>query len=59
MHMRTGGHQMMVTQTSKTMNFWGHFIYNIVDIDPIHQYNIFYWQVFWGRLKQQMKQPPY
>ena len=30
MRMRTRGHQTMVTETSKTMNFWGHFVYNMV-----------------------------
>ena len=30
MRMRTRGHQTMVTETSKTMNFWGRFIYNVV-----------------------------
>ena len=30
MHMRTRGHQMMVTETSKTINFWGRFVYNMV-----------------------------
>ena len=62
MRMRTRGHQTMVTETSKTMNFWGHFIYNMV----------IYWiailfigiafsidKFFWGELKQPTKQPPY
>ena len=30
MHMCTRGHQMMVTETSKMINFWGHFVYNMV-----------------------------
>ena len=30
MRMRTRGHQTMVTETSKTINFWGHFVYNMV-----------------------------
>ena len=30
MRMRTRGHQTMVTETSKTMNFWGRFVYNMV-----------------------------
>ena len=30
MHMRTRGHQTMVTETSKTINFWGRFVYNMV-----------------------------
>ena len=28
--MCTHGHQTMVTETSKTINFWGHFVYNMV-----------------------------
>ena len=30
MHMLTHGHQMMVTETSKTINFWGRFINNMI-----------------------------
>ena len=30
MHMRTCGHQTMVTETSKIINFWGCFTYNMV-----------------------------
>ena len=30
MHMRTHGHQTMVTETSKAINFWGRFVYNLV-----------------------------
>ena len=30
MRMLTCGHQTMVTETSKTFNFWGRFVYNIV-----------------------------
>ena len=45
MRMCTHGHQTMVTETSKTINFWGCFIYNMVirilDSTPIHRYNIF------------------
>ena len=45
MHMHTRGHQMMVIETSKTINFWGRFVYNMVgyilDSNPIHRYNIF------------------
>ena len=43
--MRTRGHQMMVTNTTKRINFWGRFVYNMVsyilDSNPIHRYNIF------------------
>ena len=54
MCMCTHGHQTMVTETSKTINFWGHFVYNIV----IYWIAIlfmaimfFYWQVFLRRVK--------
>ena len=30
MRMRTRGHQTMVTETSKTINFRGRFVYNMV-----------------------------
>ena len=30
MRMRTCGHQMMATETSKMINFWGRFAYNMV-----------------------------
>ena len=30
MRMRTRGHQTMVTETSKAINFWGRFFYNMV-----------------------------
>ena len=49
MCMHTRGHQTMVTETSKTINFWGHFVYNMV----IYWIAIlfisimfFYWQIF-------------
>ena len=29
MRMRACGLQTMVTETSKMINFWGHFVYNI------------------------------
>ena len=43
MHMRTRGHQTMVIETNKTINFWGRFVYSMVILDnnPIHRYNIF------------------
>ena len=43
MCMCTRGHQTMITKTSKVVNFWGRFFYNMVILDnnPIHQYNIF------------------
>ena len=54
MSMRTRGHQTMVTETSKTINFWGRFVYNMV----IYWITIlfisitfFYWQVFLMRVK--------
>ena len=49
MCMCTRGHQTMMTETSKTINLWGRFVYNMViywiailfiDI------TFFYWQVF-------------
>ena len=30
MRMRASSHQMMVTETSKTINFWGRFVYTMV-----------------------------
>ena len=49
MRMCTRGHQMMVIETSKTINFWDFFVYNMV----IYWITIlfisitfFYWQVF-------------
>ena len=49
MRIRTRGHQTMVIKTSKTINFWGCFVYNMV----IYWITIlfigitfFYWQVF-------------
>ena len=54
MRMRTHGHQTMVTETRKTINFWGRFVYNMV----IYWITIlfigitfFYWQVFLRRVK--------
>ena len=35
MRIHTRGHQAMVTETSKTINFWGRFVYNMVICDPI------------------------
>ena len=40
MYMRSCGHQTMVTETSKIINFWSHFVYNMViailDSNPIY-----------------------
>ena len=54
MHMRTRGHQMMMTETSKMFNFWGCFVYNMV----IYRIAIlftgitfFYWKVFLSWVK--------
>ena len=54
MHMRPRGHQTMVTETSKMINFWGRFVYDMV----IYWIAIlfigimfFYWQVFLRRVK--------
>ena len=30
MRMRTHGHEMMVIKTSKAINFWDRFVYNMV-----------------------------
>ena len=35
MHIHTRGHQTMVTETSKMINFCGRFVYNMVICDPI------------------------
>ena len=48
MRMRTRGHQM-VTETSKTINFWGRFVYNMfIYLIAILFISItfFYWQAF-------------
>ena len=50
MRMRTRGHQTMVTETSKMVNFWGRFVYNIIvywiAILFMIAITFFYWQVF-------------
>ena len=51
MHMYTRGHQMMVTETSKTINFWGRFVYNTVIYWIFIGTTFFYWQVFLRRVK--------
>ena len=62
MCMRTCGHQTMMTETSKMINFWGRFVYNMV----IHWIAIlfigilfFYWQVFLRRVKATNKTTSY
>ena len=54
--MDTYGHQMMVTETSKTTNFLGHFFYNMlfycVFNNPIDQYNIIQLASFFRRMKE-------
>ena len=54
MRMRTRGRQTMVTETSKTINFWGHSVYNMViywiAILSIGR-TFFYWQVFLRQVK--------
>ena len=54
MRRRTRGHQKMVTETSKTINFKGCFVYNMV----IYWITIlfigitfFYWQVYLRQVK--------
>ena len=54
MRMRTYGHQTMVTETSKTINFWGCFVYNMVLYWIAFQFigiTFFYWQVFLRQVK--------
>ena len=54
MHMRTRGHQTMVTETSKTINFWDRFVYNMVIYWIAILFigvTFFYWQVFLRRVK--------
>ena len=49
MCMHTRGHQTMVTETSKKINFWGCFVYNIVIYWIAILFigvTFFYWQVF-------------
>ena len=52
--MRTHGHQTMVTETSKTINFRGRFVYNTVIYWIAILFigiTIFFWQVFLRRVK--------
>ena len=52
--MRTRGHQMMVTETSKTINFWGCFAYNMVIYWIAILFigiTFFYWKVFLRRVR--------
>ena len=54
MRMCTHGHQTMVTETSKTINFWGRFVYNMVVYWIAILFigiTFFYWQVFLRRVK--------
>ena len=54
MCMHTRGHQMIATETSKTMSFRCRFIYNmgyILDSNPIHLYNVFLLTSFLRRVK--------
>ena len=46
MQMCTCGHQTMVTETSKMINFWGHFVYNMVIAILFIGIKFFHWQVF-------------
>ena len=41
MHMCTCGHYTMMTETSKTINFGGHFVYNMVTYWIAILYNVF------------------
>ena len=52
--MRTSGHQTMVTETSKMINIWDHFIYNMVMYWIAILFigiTFFCWQVFLRRVK--------
>ena len=54
MSMRTCGHQTMVTEASKTINFWGWFVYNMVIYWIAILFigiTFFYSQVFLRRVK--------
>ena len=54
MQMRTRGHQTMVTETSKMINFWCHFTYNMVIYWIAILFismTFFYWQVCLRRVK--------
>ena len=47
--MLTRGHQTMVTETSKTINFWGRFVNNMVIYWKAILFigiMYFYWQIF-------------
>ena len=54
MRMHTRGHQTMVTEISKTINFWGRFVYNMVIYWIAILFigiTFFYWQIFLRRVK--------
>ena len=54
MCMRTRGHQTMVTEISKMINFWGRFVYNMVVYWMAMLFisiTFFYWQLFLRRVK--------
>ena len=54
MHMRTHVHQTVMTETSKTINFWGYFVYNMVIYWMAVLFigiTFFYWQVFLRQVK--------
>ena len=54
MRIHTRGHQTMMIETSKTTNFWGHFVYNMVIYWIAILFigiTFFYWQVFLRRVK--------
>ena len=54
MCMHTRGHQIMVTETNKTINFWGRFVYNMVIYWIAILFisiTFFYWQVFLRQVK--------
>ena len=54
MRMRTRGHQTMVAETNKEINFWGRFVYNMVIYWIAILFigiTFFYWQVFLRQVK--------
>ena len=54
MRMCTHGHHTMLTETSKMINFWGRFVYNMVIYQIVTLFisiTFFYWQVFLRQVK--------
>ena len=54
MCIHTCGHQTMMPETSKMINFWGRFVYNMViywKVILLIGITFFYWQVFLRQVK--------